>query len=185
MLDKAIDMPELFKALEFAAFKHKDQRRKGPENLPYINHPIQVAGMLISVGEEYNTNLLIAAILHDTIEDTDTTEEEIQRVFGDKVAELVMEVTDDKNLYWEARKQLQIETSPFASYEAKLLKIADKVCNVRDLVVNPPEKWTLERKLEYLDWACDVVEGVRGTNEALENIFDEWITKARKFYNTV
>ena len=183
MLDKAIDMPELFKAMEFAAFKHKDQRRKGPENLPYINHPIQVANMLISVGQEYNTKLLIAAILHDTIEDTDTTEEEIQHHFGNKVAELVMEVTDDKNLYWEARKQLQIETAPFASYEGKLLKIADKICNVRDLVINSPQKWTLERKLEYLDWACDVVEGLRGTNEPLEQTFDEWIAKARKFYN--
>lgn len=182
MSEKMIDMPALFKALEFSAFKHKDQRRKGPQNIPYINHPIQVAHVLIETGQEYNTNLLIAAILHDTIEDTETTEEEIISIFGDDVAELVMEVTDDKNLFWEARKQLQIETSPFASNDAKLLKIADKICNVRDLVVNPPDKWSLERKLEYLEWASDVVAGMRGINQPLEDLFDEWIQKARGFY---
>lgn len=183
MPDKAIDMPVLFKAMEFSAYKHKDQRRKGPQNIPYINHPIQVANTLISVGKEYSTNLLVAAILHDTIEDTDTTEEEITQIFGAEVAELVMEVTDDKNLFWEARKQLQIETSPFATYEAKLLKIADKICNVRDLVINPPNNWSIERKLEYLEWAGDVVDGIRGVNDSLEKMFDEWITKAKKFYD--
>ena len=182
MPDKAIDMSVLFHALEFSAVKHRDQRRKGPKNIPYINHPIQVANVLIQTGQEYNTNLLVAAILHDTIEDTDTTEEEIEQLFGADIAELVMEVTDDKALYWEARKQLQIETSPFVTYDAKLLKIADKICNVRDLVLNPPSNWTNERKLEYLEWAGDVVEGMRGINEPLEDLFDEWIGKAKKFY---
>ncbi|EAY31578.1 HD domain-containing protein [Microscilla marina] len=182
MSDKMIDMPALFKALEFSAFKHKDQRRKGPQNIPYINHPIQVAHVLIETGQAYNTNLLIAAILHDTIEDTDTTEEEIKQVFGENVAALVMEVTDDKNLFWEARKQLQIEKSPFASYDAKLLKLADKICNVRDLVINPPDKWSLDRKLEYLQWASDVIAGIRGVNQPMEDLFDEWIYKAKAYY---
>ena len=162
----------LLKALYFAADKHRDQRRKGAGAIPYINHPIAVAHMLSDVGGITDATTLAAAILHDTVEDTDATPEELERQFGAGVAGIVAEVTDDPTLTRAARKQAQIDHAPRLSKPAMLVKLADKVCNVTDILERPPD-WPQWRKDEYVRWAREVVEALRGTNSALESKFDE------------
>ena len=161
------------KAIHFSADRHRDQRRKDVRHSPYINHPIEVAEKLWEVGGVRDHIPLIAAILHDTLEDTETTPDEIRVLFGEKVLSVVLEVTDDKSLPSQARKQLQIEHAPHISSEAKLVKLADKICNLYDLIHSPPRLWTLGRRQNYLLWTEQVVAGLRGTNPALENHYDE------------
>lgn len=162
----------LLRALRFAAAKHRDQRRKDPEASPYINHPIEVADVLVRVGRVEDLEVLQASILHDTIEDTDTSPPELEAEFGSAVRRLVEEVTDDKRLPKQDRKRLQIEHAPTLSERAKLIKLADKICNVRDVDRSPPPDWSDERRAEYLAWSRRVVEGCRGVNPALEREFD-------------
>jgi guanosine-3',5'-bis(diphosphate) 3'-pyrophosphohydrolase len=169
----------ILKAIRFAAEKHSDQRRKDSKSSPYINHPIQVAEMLWTVGEVRENTLLVASILHDTIEDTATSPEEIREQFGEAVLALVLEVTDDKGLPKEVRKQHQIETASLKSHSAKLLKLADKICNVRDLIDSPPRSWSLERKQEYLLWTEKVVAGLRGASARLESHYDELLARGK------
>jgi len=128
-------------------------------------------------------NTLIAAILHDTIEDTETTPEEIKDLFGNDVLKLVEEVTDDKSLPKQVRKRLQIETGCKKSTMAKQIKIADKICNVNDIMNSPPEGWDLQRKLEYFDWAEKVVDELKGANICLEKLFQNRLNEARKKYS--
>lgn len=168
-------------ALEFAALKHRNQRRKGSEKVPYINHPVQVAKVLYECGCR-NANLLVAALLHDTVEDTETQPEEIEQKFGSQVANLVMHVTDDKKLPYQERKRLQVVTAPKKPPLAKCLKIADKICNLRDLAADPPPDWSSERRQKYLYWAKDVVKGLRGENAELDHLFDQTFDKARKVF---
>lgn len=162
----------LIKAMRFSADKHRYQRRKDPAESPYINHPIEVAQLLWDVGGVRETTVLVAALLHDTIEDTQTKPEEIQEHFGEAVLALVLEVTDDKSLEKAERKRLQIANAPYKSPGAKLIKLADKCCNVRDVVGAPPKGWSLARRREYLLWSEQVVAGLRGTNAALEAYYE-------------
>ena len=160
------------KAVAFAADKHRNQRRKDAEASPYINHPIALANVLANEGGVEDVTVLCAAVLHDTIEDTETTSEELQAIFGPKVALVVMEVTDDKSLEKSLRKQRQVEHAPHISKEAKLVKLADKISNLRDIIASPPADWSAERKQAYFDWAAKVVAGVRGVHPGLESVFD-------------
>jgi guanosine-3',5'-bis(diphosphate) 3'-pyrophosphohydrolase len=162
----------LIRAVAFAAEKHRKQRRKDHEASPYINHPIALADMLANEGGVNEPAVLCAAVLHDTIEDTETTAAELDALFGSKVASIVLEVTDDKSLEKHVRKQRQIEHTPHISPEAKLVKLADKICNLRDLLAAPPSDWSAERKQTYFDWSAQVVAGVRGVHPALESVFD-------------
>ena len=170
----------IFSALKFAADKHAKQRRKGPEDTPYINHPIEVAEILLNVGKVSETDTLVAAILHDTIEDTNTSQDELESLFGSSVLALVMECTDDKSLPKAERKRLQVEHAPHKSAPAKLIKIADKISNVRDLVKEPPKDWSVQRIEEYLDWSERVVNGLRGSNSQLDEFYDQSLKNARK-----
>lgn len=164
---------KLLSALAFAAHKHRDQRRKDAAASPYINHPIALANVLANEGGIDDERVLIAAILHDTIEDTETTEQELVREFGQEVASIVMEVTDDKSLTKAERKQKQIDHAATISRRAKLVKLADKICNLRDVASSPPSTWSLQRRQEYFDWAKAVIDGLRGVHPGLEHIFDE------------
>lgn len=166
-------MNPLIQAIAFAADKHRDQRRKDAKASPYINHPIALANVLANECGVPDETVLIAAILHDTIEDTETTAEELTAIFGEAITTIVLEVTDDKALPKAERKRLQIEHAPTISAAAKLVKLADKICNLRDIVASPPEKWSLERRQAYFDWAKTVVNGLRGIHPELEQIFDE------------
>lgn len=174
------DVPKLLEAISFAAAKHRDQRRKGANAEPYINHPLEVANILATTGKISDHNILIAAVLHDTIEDTETTAEEITLIFGEEVCSMVLEVTDDKGMSKQDRKLRQIEHAPHLSLGAKHIKLADKISNIRDILNNPPAKWPEERKLEYIEWGERVVAGLRGVNAELEYLFDEVIESARQ-----
>ena len=162
----------VLKAAAFAAEKHKNQRRKDAEASPYINHPIALANVLAVEGGVVDPDVLCAALLHDTIEDTETTAEELRRDFGESVTAIVLEVTDDKSLPKAERKRLQVEHAKHASPQAKLVKLADKICNLRDILISPPSDWPAARKRAYFEWASDVVTGVRGVHPGLEAIFD-------------
>ena len=170
-------LPILFHALEFAAHKHRDQRRKDVDATPYINHPIQLAGLLAREGGVTDSVILAAAILHDTVEDTETTAAELEREFGPAIAAIVMEVTDDKSLRKAERKRLQVEHAAHISHGAKMVKLADKICNVRDMNSAPPADWDLARRREYFDWAKAVVDRMRGTHAHLESLFDAELAK--------
>ena len=160
------------KAVAFAADKHRNQRRKDADASPYINHPIALANVLANEGGVDDATVLCAAVLHDTIEDTETTADEIRALFGPKVAAVVLEVTDDKSLEKQVRKQRQVEHAPHISTEAKLVKLADKISNLRDILASPPADWSAERKQTYFEWAARVVAGLRGVHPGLESVFD-------------
>ena len=166
------DVALLVKAAHFAAERHRFQRRKGEDGSPYINHPLEVADLVANVGGVTDVRVLAAAILHDTVEDTPTTLEELETLFGADVSALVAELTDDKRLPKQERKRLQIEHAPHLSDAVKPVKLADKICNVRDVTNNPPVDWSVERRKEYLFWAEQVVAGLRGANRDLEDRFD-------------
>ncbi|KAH8358910.1 hypothetical protein KR093_003247, partial [Drosophila rubida] len=161
------------RCLKFAAEKHRNQRRKDPQETPYINHPINVSTILATEAGVTDEAVLMAALLHDVVEDTDATFSDVEQLFGADITGLVREVTDDKSLEKMERKRLQIVNAPCASHRAKLIKLADKLDNLRDLQVNTPTGWTEERREAYFVWAKSVVDGLRGTNVVLEKQLDE------------
>lgn len=170
----------LLHAASFAARKHSGQKRKGERGEPYINHPLEVANLLANVGGVEDIDVLMAAMLHDTVEDCGVTREEIGLLFGETVAAYVSEVTDDKSLPKAERKRLQVEHAPHLSPGAKLVKLADKISNINDITNSPPADWTIERRREYIEWGNSVVAGLRGVNEPLERHFDSLVDRARK-----
>jgi len=172
---------DLMEVIRFASEKHRFQHRKDGMT-PYINHPIQVAHLLSSHGET-DPVLLAAALLHDTIEDTDATAEDLKTKFGEEVLALVLEVTDDKTLSRAERKRLQIEHAKHSSHRAKLLKLADKICNISDIMDCPPDGWRDERKVQYLKWSVAVVKNIRGVNADLEALFDKKIRSGSMLFS--
>ena len=162
----------LLRAVAFAAHKHRDQRRKDVGASPYINHPIALATVLADEGGISDTTILCAAVLHDTLEDTDTSEAELVATFGPAITAIVMEVTDDKTLEKAERKRLQVEHAAHISHEAKLVKLADKICNLRAILASPPAEWPAARKEDYFAWAGAVVDNLRGVHPGLEALFD-------------
>jgi guanosine-3',5'-bis(diphosphate) 3'-pyrophosphohydrolase len=168
------DLKLLMKALTFAAEKHKNQRRKNVEASPYINHPISVANILCNEAHVTDINVICGALLHDTVEDTETTEDELIAGFGPDIASIVRDVTDDKSIKdKQKRKQLQIEHAAHISEPAKLVKLADKISNLRDVANDPPADWDLQRRQAYFDWAKKVIDQLRGVHPELESLFDE------------
>lgn len=163
----------VLRAARFAAWKHRDQRRKGRGAVPYINHPLDLAHVLWFEGGVTDPVILAAALLHDTLEDTQTALQELQGEFGERVAAIVMEVTDEPTINWRARKKLQISRARLASVEAKQVKLADKICNLRSMISSPPNGWTIERQRAYFDWSKEVVDQLRGVNPELEQRFDQ------------
>ena len=176
------DFSMFLSALAFATERHTRQRRKDSDASPYINHPIQVAEVLWRIGGVREITTLVAALLHDTVEDTGTRPEEIRERFGDEVLALVMEVTDDKSLPKAERKRLQVVNAPHKTRAARQIKLADKANNVRDITQMPPADWSLERKREYLDWTEQVVDGLRGSNPELEAYYDQILAEGRARY---
>lgn len=166
------DLVLVLDAAAFAADKHRRQRRKDAEATPYINHPLTLATILAREGGVADPEVIAAALLHDTVEDTQTTPDELEERFGANVAGMVAEVTDHKSLTKAERKQLQIVRAAHKSPGARLVKLADKIANLRDIAASPPADWDQARKAEYAAWASKVVAGMRGTNPALEAAFD-------------
>jgi guanosine-3',5'-bis(diphosphate) 3'-pyrophosphohydrolase len=172
-------MNRLLLATKFAAQKHSTQRRKNKDATPYINHPIEVAEHLARVGGIQDEEILVAALLHDTIEDTDTSLKEIVRLFGERVASIVNECTDDKSLIQVERKRLQIVNAPNKSPEAKCVKIADKTCNLVSILEDPPMGWDIHRQQEYFKWADRVIQGLLGVNEQLDACANETLARGK------
>ena len=162
----------LARAAAFAAERHQGQRRKDAAGSPYISHPLAVVDVLVVEAGVTDIRVLCAALLHDVIEDTPTSLDELEAHFGAEIALVVMEVSDDKNLSTARRKQLQIEYAPRLSTPARLVKLADKICNLRDILHAPPIGWSTARRREYFEWAGQVIDGLRGTHAVLEAIFD-------------
>ncbi len=175
----AADVQRILAAAHFAAQCHAAQKRKGDAGEPYINHLIEVAELIACSGEVLDTNLVMAGFLHDTVEDTGVSPQELEQRFGGDVASLVMEVTDDKSLPKEMRKALQVKNAPQKSPRAQTLKLADKISNLRSLLSSPPANWSTERKREYFEWARDVISGLTAPNASLKAEFDR--TYARIF----
>ena len=169
----------VLKATQFAALKHRNQQRKDGKT-PYIIHPISVAMILAEIGGIDDPEILSAALLHDTIEDTNTSAKELDKEFGSTVRKIVEEVTDNKKLTFSKRKQLQIEKAPFLSKDATLVKIADKISNVSDVIKSPPPDWDQSRCDNYIDWAEAVIKNCQKVNENLEKHFFELLTNYRE-----
>jgi (p)ppGpp synthase/HD superfamily hydrolase len=160
-------------AAHFAAEKHAQQKRKGENGEPYFNHLLEVAELIAASNPHLDVELVMAAFLHDTVEDTGVTLQELEQRFGKDVADLVAEVTDDKSLPKETRKQLQVEHTPEKSPRAQTLKLADKISNLRAIIASPPVGWSRERKQQYFEWARQVVSGIASPNEFLKSEFDK------------
>ena len=173
---------QVLKAADAAARWHVHQRRKGSAQEPYINHLIEVTMLVADATGGSDTNLVIAALLHDAIEDCKVPRRLIAESFGEDVASLVEKVTDDKSLPKEVRKARQIESAPKKSPRAKILKLADKTSNLRALAASPPATWSIERRKEYVEWCRDVVRGLRGTNQQLEDQFDQAAAAAERSF---
>jgi GTP diphosphokinase / guanosine-3',5'-bis(diphosphate) 3'-diphosphatase len=178
-MDKSHDEPtsaapvqRILAAAMFAAEKHAAQKRKGAAAEPYVNHLIEVAQLTASSGEQLDVNLVMAAFLHDTIEDTGTTAQELEKAFGSDVAALVLEMTDDKSLPKEVRKELQVQSAPHKSVRAQVIKLADKISNLRSLLASPPANWNAERKRQYFAWAQRVVNALSAPNPILKAEFE-------------
>ena len=168
----AKDLIAVLGAADAAARWHVHQRRKGAAQEPYINHLLEVATLVAEATGGNDPNLVIAALLHDAIEDCEVPRELIAKTFGTEVADLVAEVTDDKSLPKERRKEMQVETAHKKSPRAKVLKLADKTSNLRALATSPAPDWSVRRKINYISWARKVVAGLRGTNDIREKQFD-------------
>lgn len=173
------ELLEMLEALAFSAERHRHQKRKGHLASPYINHPIDVALIIVRDGGVATAPVLTAALLHDTIEDTDTTVEELASRFGREVASIVSEVSDDPSLAKPEQRRRQEQTASSLSYGARLIRIADKTANVRDLVDDPPSTWGVRLRRDYLEWTRRVVDRIRGTNEGLERAYDAAYERAR------
>ncbi|HEV7264025.1 MAG TPA: HD domain-containing protein [Falsiroseomonas sp.] len=165
----------LLRAATFAARVHAGHRRKGSAGEPYVNHVLEVAQILAEHGAPQEA--VLAALLHDTVEDSDTdpepiTHDRLVTEFGQAVADIVAEATDDKSLPKETRKALQVKHAPTRSDAAKLLKLADKISNLRAIAASPPKGWDHARRVEYVGWAGRVAAGLKGANPALDALFD-------------
>ena len=167
----------ILKATSFSAKKHIKQRRKDEFSTPYINHPVSVALVIADIGGVDDTEVLAAALLHDTLEGTETTPEELENEFGKKVCQYVLEVSDDMDLSKEERKVKQIEHARHLSEGAVLIKLGDKISNVKDVINNPPDDWSLNKRIEYLVWAEKVIDNCPKVNDDLENRFKELVKK--------
>ena len=170
----------VLKAAHFSAKKHRNQKREDKDKTPYINHPISVALAIAEIGGVNDQEILAAALLHDTLEDTDTDPEELLVEFGKKICDYVLEVTDDKSLAREERKRRQIQHAKELSPGATLIKLGDKISNVTDIINNPPIDWDIKRRKEYLDWAEKVIINCPKVNDKMEANFIDVITIGRK-----
>jgi len=173
-------MPELLEALQFAAIKHQYDRRAGYSRLPYINHLIEVADLVREATGGTDTDALVAALLHDVVEDTPVTPGELAELFGDEVARVVVEDSDDMSLPKDERRRARIAAAAHKSPRARLVKAADLISNLRAVATSPPAGWGCDRQLGYLDGCRQLMDAMRGTSPALEARFDAEAAEAER-----
>ncbi len=169
----AAPVQRILAAAKFASEKHAAQKRKGAAAEPYVNHLIEVAQLAANSSDVLDAELVMAAFLHDTIEDTGTTAKELEQAFGSDISALVVEMTDDKSLPKDVRKELQVTNAPHKSARAQVLKLADKISNLRSILASPPADWSAERKRQYFAWAKRVVDALPQPNPILKAEFDK------------
>jgi HD domain len=169
----SVDLSRLTKALVFTAEAHRNQRRKGAAQEPYLNHLIEVLDLVVRAAGDSDLDMVIAALLHDVIEDTATTYEDVARIFGQRVAEIIRENSDDMSLPKAERRRARITAMALKSREARIVKMADVISNLRAIAVSPPAGWSAERKLGYLEGCRQLVNAGRGTEASIERVFDE------------
>jgi guanosine-3',5'-bis(diphosphate) 3'-pyrophosphohydrolase len=179
------EIQTILAAAHYAAEEHASQRRKGAASEPYLNHLIEVAHLVSTTSSEPDPNLIVAALLHDTIEDVGVSKEELTQRFGPDVADLVVEMTDDKALPKQERKQLQIEHASKLSVRAQTIKLADKISNLRSILTSPPTNWDSRRKREYFDWAKRVVDGLTAPNPILKAEFESTLQRFNEIQSGV
>ena len=167
------ELRRLTKALLFAAEAHRNQRRKGAAQEPYLNHLIEVVDLVVQATGGTDMDMVIAALLHDVVEDTPTTYEDVAASFGERVTELVRENSDNMSLPKAERRRARIAAMALKSREARIVKMADVISNLRAIAVSPPAGWSAERKLGYLEGCRQLVDAGRGTEATIERIFDE------------
>jgi (p)ppGpp synthase/HD superfamily hydrolase len=174
------DLHLIFRALSYAAQQHATHKRKGREALPYINHPIKVSTIITQYVPDASNELIAAAVLHDVVEDSETTVEDLKNMFGATIASIVEEVSDDKFLPKKEAKQKQIQNAPHLSHNAKLIRICDKIANVRDICgEDVPNDWDYKTKIEYLNWAEEVVNAMGKFHDELEFTFKDEVRWGR------
>jgi len=177
------NMEAYFRALEFAAHKHRFQKRKGAGGIPYINHPIEVASLLLSKMKNPSPEVILAAILHDTLEDTDTQAEEIESGWGEKVCSIVMEVSDNMKLPPLKRKEQQVIHADRLSPEARAVKMADKICNIRDILYTRI-RWIRWQKISYINWSVEIIQQISRSHPELEAEFRQTLKEAEDVLKT-
>ena len=163
------------KAEAYARQNHEGQFRKGEAQEPYVTHVAEVASRVARYGG--SESAIAAAWLHDVVEDCDPEIEDIENLFGSKVAKIVAEVTDDKSLSKQDRKARQVKNAPYKSEEACLVKWADKICNLLSIANSPPP-WDKARKMEYIEWAREVASGLPYSTSTTRQEFEDAIGKA-------
>lgn len=179
-MSETFDLGRILEAAIFAANRHHGQVRKDQRGSPYVTHPLAVAKALWEIGGIRDQETLMAAILHDTIEDTETTHDDIRQQFGENILDLILEVTDDKSLPTIERKRLQVVHAPSLSLKMRYLKLGDKLVNCQDVLVSPPKDWSLQRRRDYVQWSADVLAQIRGANSPLEAAFDQIVLTVEK-----
>ncbi len=167
----------ILSAAHFAAQKHTRQKRKGEAGEPYVNHLLEVAQLVSGAVPEPDPHMVMAALLHDTIEDVGVTRDDLVQRFGADVADLVEEVTDDKSLPKPERKRLQVENAPHKSERAQAIKLADKISNLRSMLMSPPAGWDAQRIREYVEWSKRVVNGLAAPNPLLRAEFESTLLR--------
>jgi len=175
----AAPVHRILEAALFAAEKHAHQKRKGDAGEPYVNHLLEVAELISGSSDVLDANLVIAGLLHDTVEDVGVTFADLEKKFGPDVSALVAEVTDDKSLPKAERKALQIQNAPKKSPRAQVIKLADKISNLRALLESPPSDWTAERRRQYFEWAKQVVGALSAPNGVLKAEFERTCARFR------
>ncbi|MDJ0951930.1 MAG: HD domain-containing protein [Alphaproteobacteria bacterium] len=174
------DFTRLTRALSFAAEAHANQRRKGAAQEPYLNHLVEVLDLVAQATGGDDVDLLIASLLHDVVEDTSVTEDELTEAFGARVAEIVQANSDDMSLPKDQRRRKRIADMPHKSPDARIVKTADVISNIRAIVTSPPAGWTADRKLGYLEGCRQLIDAGRGANAALERVFDQTVADAER-----
>ncbi len=167
-----------FKALKFAAYRHRFSKTKNEE--PYINHLISVSSLLYDTGAVHNTEVLTAALLHDILEKTNTKTAELEGAFGQKITSIVVELTDSGSESEKEKWEHQLKKIDMLSWEAKVIKLADKIENVSSIISSPPKGWDMDRRIVYIEWTEKIIHALQGTNLQLESYFEQLLEKQKR-----
>jgi len=179
------DAEAVLGAAIFATEKHKSQVRSNEKKTPYIIHPIEVADLVMKIGHVYDKDVLITALLHDVMDDTQTTYEQITSLYGTKVSSYLEEMTSKQGLSLKEQKKQQIMQAFRQNPSVAIIKLSDKLSNLKTLATSPPPSWSRDRIDQYFQWAQTVIENLPESNQLLKKavknvISDYWEKQAQQ-----